>query len=359
MKGLAINLGLATLAILATLVVIEVILQLTIPLQPYAVSPGPNSEYRIETVEFRQTVRTNSLNMREEEIHPRRPDEYRVLFLGDSFTFGLGVEAEDTYVRLLESGLTKDGRKLYAMNAGSRGQYSGAQLAFLRKKGEALDPDLLFVQVFTGNDFFDALQALDDRARLESEGSAKDGERWDHYRAVRVALRRHPIVTLELLWNFLLRFQVFEDQRYTSSSLLLRDYPELEQRAVAEVERGLAGIQKWGRERGIPMVVMIVPYKLQVLARDRLDPTRYAYDKPDRIIREFCQARGIPVLDMLAVYDAMPESERHELYYLRDLHWSVAGQRHAASESARFLESLGTGFEGHVDSPFAPSPGSG
>jgi hypothetical protein len=92
------------------------------------------------------------------------------------------------------------------------------------------------------------------------------------------------------------------------------------------------------------MMVMLVPMKLQVLRRSYLDPARYDPEKPNRILREFCAERGIPVIDFLPIYDAMPREAVESLYFRMDLHWTEAGHRHALAETERFLAELPLGF---------------
>jgi hypothetical protein len=315
----------------------------------YAKSPGPNSEYRMDSTEFRSVVRTNELNMREDPIRPRRPDEYRVVFLGDSFTFGVGVDVEKSWVDLLEPRVDGQGKRLYAINAGGRGRYAGPQFDFFLEHAAALDPDLLFVQIYIGNDFADAVPDVTARsasaAAAEEEGPVKAA-----LRPAREWLRAHPLKTLELAWLALLRFEAVHgllfqlDLRYDERTILLREHPVLEQRLVDHELASLGRIHDWASQHGKPMLVMLVPMKLQVLRRNYLDPARYDYDKPNRILREFCAQRGIPVIDFLPIYDAMTREAVEPLYFRMDMHWTEAGHRHALAETERFLAELPLGF---------------
>jgi hypothetical protein len=349
MRSFLANVGLAVLATLLALVGAEVAMQILYGDAGYEKSPGPNSEYRMDGLEFKTVIRTNSLNMRDGEIHPRREGEYRIAFLGDSFTFGLGVNVEERWPDLLAGSLTQGGRPIYGINAGGRGKYSREQFEFFREHADLFDPDLVLVQVFTGNDFVDALRRLR-QAHPRAGADEVERERDDRFRPIRYLLRDRPIYLLELAWHALLRFDAVHDLlfrlnlRYSNRAILLREYPELEQQQAAEVLGGLAAIHDWTRSHGVRMAVIVVPDKIQVWQRELLNPERYDYAKPDRVVRDFCAARDIPVLDFLELYDGMPMEERKAYYYARDLHWNPEGHQHAAVEVARFLQSLDPEF---------------
>lgn len=84
--------------------IIEIVLRITIyhNFLKYPKPPGPNTTYELNTLEFKTTVSVNSLKLRDIEIKPKEANEYRILCLGDSFTFGLGVNDNETYPRILE-----------------------------------------------------------------------------------------------------------------------------------------------------------------------------------------------------------------------------------------------------------------
>src|SRR3989338_6101118 len=105
-------------AILICFIAVEIILRFI--KYDYKKYPGPCSTTIMRTSEYKIQFRTNSLNLRGSEIHPKSDDEFRVLCLGDSFTFGVGVDTEDTFVNIAEKILNQDKERYYIINAGGR-----------------------------------------------------------------------------------------------------------------------------------------------------------------------------------------------------------------------------------------------
>ena len=94
-------------------------------------------------------VVTNSLGLRSPEVEPRRPDEFRILSLGESTTFGTGVRGDRTYTALLAAELGRRevesgrARSFTAINAGVSAYSSFQSLKYLELRGLALEPDLV------------------------------------------------------------------------------------------------------------------------------------------------------------------------------------------------------------------------
>lgn len=103
-------------------------------------------EYRPEGWLVSTRVTSNSQGLREREIPLEKPPgEFRILCIGDSWTFGLGVDAEKAFPRQLEEYLSRKypGRSLRVINAGIPAcQYSQGFL-MLKQVGMAYDPDLV------------------------------------------------------------------------------------------------------------------------------------------------------------------------------------------------------------------------
>lgn len=86
---------------------------------------APNMEHApVGPPERRTWVSTNSLGLRDEELPAeRRPDEFRVLALGDSWTLGVEMTPAQTWVKRLQEKLQKrhPDRKVTVLNAGQNG----------------------------------------------------------------------------------------------------------------------------------------------------------------------------------------------------------------------------------------------
>lgn len=91
-------------------------------------------------------VRTNSLGMRDAEPLPIESDAVsRIVVLGDSFTFGLGVDGDSTYPTVLEQRLNDGARekRFEVLNLGVSGYNTQDEAAVLEHKGLPWRPDLV------------------------------------------------------------------------------------------------------------------------------------------------------------------------------------------------------------------------
>ena len=80
--------------------------------------PGQQGERRLPGV-FTFRYSNNSLGWRgRREYREEKPTDYRVLFLGDSFTYGLGVNDDQTFAAQVEKDLRAGRWSVEVMNAG-------------------------------------------------------------------------------------------------------------------------------------------------------------------------------------------------------------------------------------------------
>ncbi len=135
---------------------------------------APRSELVIENHPWSPKIplvyKTNSLGYRNPEIGPKQGK--RLLFLGDSITFGQGVNEEWTFVRLLENLARAQGEKWETVNGAVEGLGTNGELAVLNETGLALKPDVVILDFYL-NDFLESpgifvtrLPGLLDQSRL-------------------------------------------------------------------------------------------------------------------------------------------------------------------------------------------------
>lgn len=117
----------------------------------------PNYEGSFWEIDFK----TNRFGFRDEPNLSDVPDadEFRILSLGDSIGFGLGIPAPDHYTkvaeRLLNDGKGLDQREFRIVNAGGMGYSPSSYYVWLKHVGLKLKPRLVIVEAELCNDISD------------------------------------------------------------------------------------------------------------------------------------------------------------------------------------------------------------
>ncbi len=118
----------------------------------YGRSLKPNFHQRLIYLGHRSIdVKTNSLGLRDDE--PPLPDapRPRILFLGDSFVFGYGIDVTERIDTWLKAKFLSKRRQVTTINAGVPTWGTIQELKFAREHLDRFDPDAI-VLVFCGND---------------------------------------------------------------------------------------------------------------------------------------------------------------------------------------------------------------
>lgn len=174
------NLGLALLAILLALAICEGLLRLfgsdVLPKPDlYVMDPDVGKRMRPgwEGDEFKAPVKINSKGLRNPETPYEKPEGvYRVLALGDSWTFGFRMNEPDAYPRQLErilnerASLRGDPRRFEVINAGVIGYSTDQEAAWLRVEGWKYQPDVVLVNYYPVNDTHNKLAIYKQRLAL-------------------------------------------------------------------------------------------------------------------------------------------------------------------------------------------------
>ncbi len=103
---------------------------------------------------FIMEVKTNSLGLRDREYDLSDPLAKKILLLGDSFTFGWGLNVESIFATKLEFLLNNSEKKYFVINAGVADWGTIQEVTYARDHFTTFNPDFI-VLTFCGNDLWD------------------------------------------------------------------------------------------------------------------------------------------------------------------------------------------------------------
>lgn len=293
----------------------------------------PELDGRSHNPEWDVAVHTNRIGLRERELPPPAPGERRLLILGDSFTFGLGVEVEQAFPRRVEALLRHDDPSLdlTVVNAGVPGYGTRHELAWWRRIDPAVDADALLLAVFLGNDFYDnvglnefeIVSGFRVPKRLHG-GRAQLSARLGLPIWLKVWLRTHlHTYTLAMNgWNALLAWGGWTDLE-EFYAIYRRDPPPDMQPALDATRASLAELASAVHASGRPLGLVLIS---DARAGDAIERrSDLDFERPARLMTEMAEAQGLPVLDLTPLF-RHPEGHIHPV----DGHWNASGHELAA-----------------------------
>jgi len=206
----------------------------------YRFRAGLNERYEWpEHPEGHWTRVTNSAGRREDtEARSARPD-LRVVIIGDSHTEGI-CNNNESFPNRLEARLaaTRPGEVIEVVNAGTMGWSFYNYLGATHKLLDELDPDVLVVAFFSGNDFVEVLKPAHFHAR--SIRPPRPEGYWERIRKV-------TEISSEALTQGL------------NQVLYFQAHPHEAELALDAAVRAFDGIRHTCEERGVPLLVVHVP----------------------------------------------------------------------------------------------------
>jgi lysophospholipase L1-like esterase len=316
----------------------------------------PHVRRRHASPEWSVLVETNGQGRRDSDTPPR-PGQPVVLSLGDSMSFGWGVEQRDAFPSLLEDALGQ----VRVVNASVPGTGTTDQLDLLRELIAEVPADVVLVAFFVGNDFHDvAAGGSVQYDVVDGALVAKDTPRGARQRAQAWVKRNSYLaqVAAQQLWRFeQRRAEAVPAERRAHPGLAgrdrkLREYLELHLREelpprLAEGVQATAGalseMQDISRRRGGRFVLVVIPRSFQVYDQDRkrwqaaygLRDEDWDMDRPQRILAAWAEAQGAELVDLLPAFREAAAAHGPRLYFFPDSHLNPAGHAAAAREIAR------------------------
>lgn len=327
--------------------------------------------------------RLNSDGFRGPELpeSPKQAGVRRLLFVGDSFLDGWRVRMDDLIPFSAERELEERGLgefESYALTG--KGLGTGQELLLYRRHVDRVDPDVVVLTFFVGNDVIDNSLGLVGhnqvshgayvRPFLVADETGELETRWMHpLRAwLRSWSRAYAVVECEMLGRGLLDSTVHASDEpwlpaprarqglHPHPRFALFD-PELDdgpwEQAWRETEDILRAFHRDVTERGAAFLVVVIPsvYQVQrdglrwsvvdVVRReaDRSIDEWFDWNRPERRLASFFDAEGIPAAFLL---DPLRRqlAEGGEGVYSTDLHLNGSGHRLGGRVAADAVEAL-------------------
>ena len=121
--------------------------------------------------DFKMIYTTNGIGLREKEIQPTL--KFKILFLGDSLTFGEGVPIGSRFSDILENEFSH----VYSINAGVPGYGIHQMFSYLKNQGLKLKPDLVICSIIEGDCDRAIYKDIDKAPHLMMSNEKRWGER--------------------------------------------------------------------------------------------------------------------------------------------------------------------------------------
>jgi len=157
---------------------------------------APHSVVTYSTSEFQFEARINELGFRGEAVSEKRR-RYRIVALGDSYTYGWGVNTGDTWPKRVEENLRQQGLDAEVFNLGQPNIHPKQYSEIAQRAIPVLKPDLILVALNQGEDL--AQTMLESSAALSYRilSSVKSGIKATY--PTILSFRRRPGSTAEVM----------------------------------------------------------------------------------------------------------------------------------------------------------------
>lgn len=297
--------------------------------------------------------RVNRWGMRDREYGLKEPGEWRILFIGDSFSSNQALAAEDIYPNVLERRVAKQfpERTISILNAGMDGWDIGVYAAYLKRFINEIEPDVVVISVLAGSDYVRPGSnnspppeiAIQGGVPVRKNRSALAKAKWlAWYGNQLLEEHSHAYVAVRKWLYYPMKW--FHLGRYPSFQRLTVD-PEMAKRAEVPICHVLANIQALCQQNGARLALSLVPRMNEITPRDiwlekqfaAPDTTALDTARPARFMARTAESLKVPFHDPSQKLASHPEATYLPIF----AHWNAAGNRIVAKSLHGFLLSNG------------------
>ena len=288
-----------------------------------------------------RTIKINSHGLRDREFSHEKPEGVRrILGIGDSFTFGYGVNLDDCYLKQLERELNQSGDKWEVINAGVTGYNMWQYIAYFQHYGYRYEPDLVTIGVYF-DDFYGDPSA---------GGKTETGPRHHSLKSIRlVNFTRNCLELLQFRYRYLLGSRWLKSIEDRREYILNNEYHSLlsgkpDHKLYKKFESRLQEFNRTAKQYGARVLVIFIPDIVQI--------NHPELQGLNDLLEEICLRSHVIYLDMTPYFEKFEDIRK--LYLLPyDAHTSPTGHQIIASEMEKKIMQLLTNRMGLESRPQA------
>jgi len=311
----------------------------------YRSAPRPGAAGTYVTPEFSYEFSHTEQGLRGNKVFgPQLDDRYRarILFLGDSYTYGVGSDDGAYFVALVDYALAD----VEVVNGGSGGLGTRDQLAVLDQLGAALQPDYVVLVMFW-NDLENNMERewprfalVDGKVRRSDMVVPEDFDPLALQRIDDVPARQTR--PLHRTYIYKLYKEGLRGFRHRVFGVRTRDITtQAERDAAWEVTRQLLTYFKLrSDEIGAQLVLVTVPDYALVSERGSLKGQNELNFDIEPLVQAFADDAGVIYLNPLQLLSDMQAATDEPFYYQIDRHLTPLGNRALADVLTPALENI-------------------
>jgi hypothetical protein len=254
-------------------------------------------------------LRTNSLGFKDREARevPLHSEAHRILFMGDSFTEGVGLEYGKTFVGIIGDALAEEGVDVLnaAVSSYSPAIYWSKIRYLIETVGLEFDEVVVFIDISDAQNDGETYYVDAEGIVRENPATPDQAETFD------ITTRRYGDGRRRGLW--------------TVDRAAFEKYGRI---GLEHMSGNMSALHDLLQEHGIALTLAIYPWPEQVLAGD-LESIQVTH------WRAWSEEHGVPLVDYFPVFIRGESRRQHEKmlerYYLPgDVHWTEQGHERVA-----------------------------
>ena len=314
----------------------------------------PGHEAVFQGREFKVNIKTNSHGYSDKDYPFTKPaGSERVVVLGDSFTWGWGVEQEEIFCEVAEKNL----ERVEFINLGQTAYSTAQEYLLFKKLGMKFSPNFTIL-AFGPNDIMENSENpkrpkfLVKDGMLELENSPIP---LSLHEKIKKFLKDHFLLYSLIDYRYVLLRQFLKPSGKRPNGYdwvpdyFFKSYHEKMQGPWDVTKALLLEIDKLTDHR---FLIMYIPNRLQVeeetyqqavlTTQGRMntpfDESLIDLFYPNKLLQEFSEEQGIPFLDLTSYF--RKENKQHSLYFKYDGHWTMEGHRLAGKLLSERIQKL-------------------